>query len=213
MLRTASLVAVAVVTAVGPCTVASAQPPTSTAVRRLDTASTLGARPTTNLVLTVRGCNGCVIGIQRAIAATSPARPKRPQYWDGPSGTVRKGRLVLRVPTRDTAGMSFTIRTPWEDDVTNAVTNIVLGYPTRSAGSRVSVRAARTAGRATACWAGTSHPRARFHVRVRKIHARTLEGKPGQAPLAWASPTKRVLAGTWATTWRGNIGNQDAYIC
>jgi hypothetical protein len=109
--------------------------------------------------------------------------------------------------------MSFTIRTPWEDDVTNAVTNIALGYPTRSAGAGVSVHAARTAERVTACWAGTANPRARFHLRVRKIHARTLEGKPGQAPLAWASPTKHVLPGTWARTWRGNIGNQDAYIC
>lgn len=213
MFRAATAVAVAAVTALGPWSAATARPTTTGTAQRAAVPRTVAARPTTKLVFAVRGCNGCVIGVQRALSDTSRARPKKPRYWNGPSGTVRHGRLVLQVPTRFTAGMSFTIETPWEDHVTNAVTNIALGYPTRSAGGRVSVRAARTADHATACWAGTSKTRARFHVRVRKIHARTLEGEPGQAPLAWASPTTWVLPGTWSKTWRGNIGNQDAYIC
>ncbi len=178
-------------------------------------ASSVKAPARTKIVFKVKHCNGCRIGVQRALESGTTVRPKRPGYWPKRERSVKvhHGRAVLHVPTRYTSGMSFTIDAPWAADITNAVTNIVVGYPGVPANARVGKKHARHARHATACWAGTHRAKVVFHLRVAKVRGKVLGGGHGQTPLAWTNPTKRTVPGTANRTWRGIIGNQDAYYC
>lgn len=172
-------------------------------------ATPAGAAPMTTITFTVTGCEGCTIGVQRALAPGSHVRPTRPAYWSGPSGIVAGGKVQLRVPTARTSGMSFTINAPWQGEF-GAVANVVLGAGGRG-GAQVSERAARQRKRATACWAGTDASAADITVLVVPV---TLEGYDGpvDAPLAWASPAVATV-GPLTDTYRGTLGNQDAFYC
>lgn len=177
-------------------------------------APTSSASAMTRIVLKVKHCDGCTIGTQRALDSDTSVRPRHPRYWTGPSGTVRHGRVVLLVPTARTSGLSFTIDAPWADNVTDAATNVVLGYPGRPARTPVSKHAARHAGVATACWAGTARDTIRIKIRVAKVRGPILGGGGrGVTPIAWANPTAHTVPGTATSTWKGTLGNQDAYYC
>ena len=86
------------------------------------------ASPTTTITLKVTGCEGCTIGVQRAITGGNPSKitPAKPTFWEGTPVKVKSGVATLKVPTANTSGMSFTIAAPWESG-TNFVSNIVLG--------------------------------------------------------------------------------------
>ena len=167
------------------------------------------AAPRTTVTLVVAGCDGCTVGMQRAINTNSTITPHRPTYWNGRKAKVTAGRVTFSVPSAYTAGMTFTISTPWEGG-TGFVANIVLGDST-TGGKPVSVTKAKSRKMATACWAGTSSATATIRVRVTRV---TVEGynEPATAPLAWASPTVPTV-GPLDKTFSGTMGNQEAYYC
>ena len=176
---------------------ASSKPPTSS--------------KTTMIRLVVNGCEGCTVGVQRGIEFGNPnkIRPARPDYWNGKKADVVNGVVVLKVPTRYTSGMSFTLTTPWEGD-TGAVTNIVLGSSVPT-GTTVTTAQALATPQATACWAGTTQPEATLDVQVAQINVEGYSG-PTLGSAAWASPTVDTV-GPLTATHKGTLGNQEAFYC
>lgn len=174
-------------------------------------APTAQSAGTTTITFKVAGCNGCTIGVQRAIESGNPhgIQPATPDYWSGPKAKVRNGRVVLRVPTDYTAGMSFTIAAPWEGG-TGFVSNIVLGsrVPT---GSTVTPAQQLATRRATACWAGTTKPTATIKVSIARVLVQGYEAK-ATAASAWASPTVATV-GPMSRSVKGILGNQEAFYC
>ncbi len=78
--------------------------------------------------------------------------------------------------------------------------------------SFVSRRAARHADRAEGCWAGTDGDDVRLSFRVARVRARTLDGHRTRIPLTHAPPSMS----SWkpvVKTYKGTIGNQDAFYC
>ena len=107
--------------------------------------------------------------------------------------------------------MTFVLNPRWAN-ATNAVTNIVTRYAHTEAGQRITNRVARQKNRATACWRGTSQRRVVLDVRAVRFAAPAFGGGQGYALRAWFNPLRRSLP-PMQQTWRGTLGNQDAYIC
>ncbi len=159
----------------------------------------------TRLVLHVTGCNRCSIAPQHAVNGHL-------HVWTAPYQRVGSDhRAVFRVRTALTHGLSFVFRAPWEGN-TGAVPNIVTAYRGHAVGSFVSRDSARHGRRAAGCWAGTTVRRVRLDFHVSRVQARTLDGHPTRIPLVYATHTlpswKPVVS-----TYKGTIGNQDAFYC
>ena len=165
------------------------------------------ASPTTTITLKVTGCEGCTIGVQRAITGGNPSKitPAKPTFWEGTPVKVKSGVATLKVPTANTSGMSFTITAPWQ--TANFVSNIVLGSA-RPAGSTVTSSQQAATTQATACWAGTAKTAVTIKVQVVKASV----GGGATAASAWATPTVATV-GALADTTKGTLGNQEAYYC
>jgi hypothetical protein len=160
-------------------------------------------RPMTTIVLRVTTCAHCPIFVQQALDDGT--------YWTSRTHHVRAGKVTFLLPTRRTRGMTFGSNPRWPN-VTDAVTNIVTRYAHTKPGQIISNDVARHKKRATACWSGTSQPRIVMQVRIVKFSARAIGGGPGHAMRAWFKPMKSSLP-PMTHTWRGTLGNQDAYFC
>lgn len=167
------------------------------------------ASETTQVTLVVRGCEGCTVSMVRALSADGDVTPSRPRYWEGGSGKVTNGRVSFSIPTGITSGVSFTISAPWEGN-TGSVSNIVLGAGPEG-GKGMTVNQAKGRKRATACWAGTGESEVTIRVSVARVKVGGYDG-PATAALAWASPTVPTT-GPLDSTYKGRLGNQDAYYC
>ena len=153
--------------------------------------------------LRVKTCRHCPVYLQQALTDGT--------YWKSPVHHVRGGRATFTVATRRTHGMSFVLDPRWAN-VTDAVTNVVTRYAGMSPGQRISNAKAAHEKRGTACWAGTSSHRVSLVVRAVKFKAKALGGGPGHALRAWFNPMTTGTA-PLMRTWRGTLGNQDAYYC
>jgi hypothetical protein len=160
-------------------------------------------RRMTTLVLRVTTCAHCPVTLQQALDDGT--------YWNSRTHHVRGGRVTFTVPTRRTHGMTFAMNPRWAN-VTDAVTNIITRYAHTAPGDVISNQVAKHKKRATACWAGSSRSRIVLKARVVTFSARALGGGPGHAIRAWFKP---MMAGLppMSRTWRGTLGNQDAYFC
>lgn len=191
---------------------ASAVPAAAAVPDRVPAAVPSTTATTTAIVFKVKGCNGCSIGAQRAISYNSTTKPHQPDYWNGPSATVRNGRAVLRVPTAYTRGMSFTLIAGWEVN-RNAVPNIVTRIAGKKAGQKVSSRAVARATKATACWAGTTRSKVVLRVTVKRFWAKGLGiNVYGWASRSYMSPMVRSVSPLQSTD-DGTLANQEAFYC
>ena len=163
----------------------------------------------TTITLQVSGCDGCSVGVVRALSSPSQAKPPTPDFWTGPTGEVVNGIVTIQVPTAYTQGLSFSVAAPWEGN-TGAQTNIVLG-DSSAGGATVGPSEAKSRKEATACWAGTSAAEVVIPITVVKTILSGIGG-PATAALAWASPTVPTI-GPLNQTVKGTLGNQDAYYC
>ena len=118
---------------------------------------------------------------------------------------------VFHVLTSRTQGLSFVLTAPWEGD-TGAVSNIVTRYAGHKVDSHVSRAAARSAGHAEGCWAGTTLDEVRLDFHVSRVRAKTLDGHRTHIPLAYATHTMSSWKPS-VKTFKGTIGNQDAFWC
>lgn len=164
------------------------------------------AAPRTDLTLRIRGCDRCTVQLQHAIDGEAE------HVWTSRQQRVGADhRVVFDLRTARTHGLSFVLRAPWGGD-TGAVPNMVTRYAGHRVGRVVHRVAARHARRAEGCWAGTRAASARLRFQVDRVRARTLEGRPTKAPLVYS----RHTLPSWkpmVRTYRGTIGNQDAFYC
>lgn len=159
----------------------------------------------TTLTINAPGCEGCEITAQSALTSDYE------DVWQSSPVEVVDGVATFRVPTDRTAGLSLTLRAPWERRL-GYVTVVAMRYAGTQAGDVVSKREARGKRRASACWAGTTEPSYEMTLRTRKV--RVVGVGPGRVPgtLAWAhttqdwlAPVRRVLDGV--------MGGQDIDFC
>jgi hypothetical protein len=159
----------------------------------------------TTLHLHFKGCDRCSVQLQHAVTG-------RPHVWTSTSKRIGADhRVVFRLRTSRTAGLSFVLRAPWEGG-TGAVPNIVTRYAGHAIDSHVTRTAARHARRAEGCWAGTRLDDVRLDFRVARVPGRTLDGHRTQMPLVYATHSMS----SWkplVRTYKGTIGNQDAFYC
>lgn len=172
-------------------------------------AAPASATGTTEVTLVVRGCEGCTVGMVRALSTDGNVKPSRPQFWEGGSAKVSNGRVAFSIPTDITSGVSFTISAPWEGN-TGRVSNIILGDGAQG-GQRLTATQAKDRRRATACWAGTSAAMVTIRVSVARVKVQGIGG-PATAALVWANPSVSTT-GPLDSTEKGTLGNQDAYYC
>lgn len=158
----------------------------------------------THIHLRVKYCPRCPVYLQQAFRGDVSS-------WTSQTHRVRYGRVQFTVPTRRTHGMSFVFNPRWAN-VTNARTNVVTRYAHTQVGDYISNRVAKRKHRATGCWAGTNERRVHLLVRAVKFRGPALGGGPGHALRAWFRPMTESTP-YWQRTYRGSIGNQDAYFC
>ena len=161
------------------------------------------AAPTTRLTLQVPDCDGCTIGVASYLQGSM-------DVWSAESRKVKDGSVTFAVPTDRTAGLSITVRAPWEG-ATGYVTNVALRYQGQQPGDKVGFTAARASTRASGCWAGTTEDAVTIKVKVRRVQ---VEGYGGKVPgtLAWAPVTQDWLR-PLVPAWHGVVGTQDVMPC
>lgn len=162
--------------------------------------------PRTSLTLVVKGCDRCSVQLVHAIEGqaahvwTSRLRRVGPDH-----------RVAFGLRTALTHGLSFVIDAPWGGN-TGAVPNMVTRYAGHRVGTVVTRDSARAARRAEGCWAGTAADTARLAFQVDRVRVRTVDGHRATAPLVYSHYTLP----SWqpmVRTYRGTIGNQDAFYC
>jgi hypothetical protein len=159
----------------------------------------------TTLHLHITGCDSCSVQLQRAL--NNPTR-----VWTSSEQKIGSDHsAVFHLRTSRTHGLSFVLRAPWEGG-TGAVPNIVTRYAGHRVDTKIGRSAARHGKRAQGCWAGTTVDDVRLDFHVARVSGKTLDGQPTQMPLAYATHTMSSWKPT-VKTYRGTIGNQDAFYC
>lgn len=159
----------------------------------------------TTLRLHITGCDHCSVQLQHAVNG-------RLKVWTTKQQRIGPDhRAVFHLRSSRTRGLSFVLRAPWEGN-TGAVSNVVTRYAGHRVDSAISRTAARHAAKAQGCWAGTSLGDVTLDFHVARVAAKTLDGKDTRLPLVYATHTMS----SWkpvVKTYRGTIGNQDAFYC
>jgi hypothetical protein len=166
------------------------------------------AAPRTVVTILAPHCNGCSFSINQGI--WDDTAPDGVRYWNGPSGTVRHGKLKLRVPSEHLRGASIAMTAPWEGR-TGYTTTVAMRYAGHRVGDRVTVREARAARRATACFAGTDARALTLRLTTKRV---PVEGTRGRTPgtLAYVKSTQEWLS-PMRRTYHGVLGSQDLDVC
>jgi hypothetical protein len=157
----------------------------------------------TKVVLFVKDCDGCQVGLQQAFKYQHTV-------WSRARKPVVDGRVTFRVPTRRTRGLSITVLPDW--DVTGAIPNVVIRYAGRKVGSKVTAHAAASKKHAYGCWTGTRRAKVTLRVQVSAYETIGYNGNPGYGARAWLTKTHRAL-GPKQRAYHGSLGNQDAFFC
>lgn len=166
--------------------------------------SASAAEPSTVITMRVAGCEGCTITPVQAVTGQS-------SIWTGTAVTVKGGQAQFTVPTSRTAGMSFNLDASWRVDI-NAEPVIVTQYQGFAAGDRVSAAQAKSAKKATACWAGTNEAAITLSVRVGRVMTAGFPSGRAKVPLAYFVPTLATTGG-FSDTVKGTIAQQEAWWC
>jgi hypothetical protein len=162
------------------------------------------ATPTTHLTLDIADCEGCEVAVASYLRDSET-------IWDSAKPkVVTDGSVTFKVPTDRTAGLSITVRAPWEG-ATGYVTNVALRYKGTQPGDKVGFTLARASTRASGCWAGTTADTATMKVVVRKVQVEGYGGKVA-GTLAYAKVTQDWLR-PLVRTWHGVVGTQDLMPC
>jgi hypothetical protein len=160
---------------------------------------------TTRLRIHVTGCDACSLQLQHAVSGKA-------HVWTSARQRVGADHVArFKVRTTRTHGLSFVIRAPWQGD-TGAVSNVVTRYAGQPIDNRVTRTEARHGKDAEGCWAGTTSPVMRLSFDVARVPAKTLDGHATLLPLAYATHAMS----SWkpmVKTFKGTIGNQDAFYC
>ncbi len=175
------------------------------ALTALATAPTPAAEPaaTTRVTFLAPDCDGCTLGLINARWDE--------EVWESPRRTVRDGKVTFRVPTAMTHGMSVAIRAPWEGG-TGYVTHVAFKYAGQEPGDEVTFAEARHAGKASACWAGTTADSTTISLATRHVTVPGYDGENTPAALVYTSITQDAMV-PMRKTFRGIVGSQDVNFC
>lgn len=164
------------------------------------------AEPRTRLTFTVDGCEGCEIQLVNALRT----RRTDVRVWSTKVREVRDGTVTFRVPTKNTSGMSATVRAPWEGH-TGYATTVAWRYDGERVGDPVTLKEAVTKKRASACWEGVRRRAVTVPLVVEEVEVDGVrERVPGSIAFvptteSWRKPMREV--------WDGVLGSQDVNIC
>lgn len=176
--------------------------PTATATSPLQPA----AEPRTRLTFTVDDCEGCEIQLVNALQT----RRTDVQVWSTKVREVRDGKVTFRVPTKNTSGMSATVRAPWEGQ-TGYATTVAWRYNGERVGDPITLEEAVTKRRASACWEGVRRRAVTVPLVVEQVEVDGVRARvPGSIAFVpttegWQKPMREV--------WDGVLGSQDVNIC
>jgi hypothetical protein len=160
----------------------------------------------TALTVTIDDCEGCRVQLHQGFEGGA----QQPQLWESAERTVRDGRVTFPVLTRRTWGMSVTVRAPWEGH-TGYLTTVAFRYAGKRVGQPVTLREARAADAASACWAGTRRARVTMPVVVERVR---VDGVHREVPGSIAyTPTTEDWTSQPRAAWDGVLGSQDFDLC
>lgn len=160
----------------------------------------------TSLTFTVDDCEGCEVQLVNALQT----RYTDVRVWSSRAKEVLDGVVTFDVPTKNTRGMSATVRAPWEGQ-TGYVTTVAWRYNGKAVGDAVTLAEAVTRKRASACWDGTRRRDVTVPLVVEQVEVegvrRTVPGSIAFVPTtaSWQKPMREVVAGV--------LGSQDVNIC
>lgn len=160
---------------------------------------------TTQVTFLAPDCDGCKISLIHATWDDTE------DVWESRQGTVLDGKVTFRVPQQMTHGMSAAIRTPWEGG-TGYVTHVAFKYAGQATGDRVTIGEARHAGKASACWAGTTADSATIKLATRHVTVPGYDGEHTPAALVYSTVTQDALV-PMRKTFHGIVGSQDVNFC
>lgn len=153
----------------------------------------------TTIVLKIDNCKGCKIQPAQSRDGSSP--------WVGENRLVRKHKVVFRVPSKRTRGLTFVLDDPRPNDL-DARPLIVTRYRGQPVGSTVKGAEARKAKRASPCWAGSRRDKVVREVAVRRFET----GKGVRGTRLWFRKTAQS-GRPYSKTFHGVIPVQDLYSC
>ena len=194
--------------------------PAALAITALALTATLSRRPqvpapaaadqraaTTRLTFTVEDCEGCEVQLTNA-RRTLDADVVH--VWSSRPRAVTDGKVVFRIATRRTWGMSVTVKAPWEGH-TGYATTVAWRYGGKLVGDTVTLEEAVTKRRASACWEGVRRRNVTVPLVVEEVEVDGVHGRvPGSIAFvpttsSWLPPMRR--------TFDGVLGSQDVNIC
>ena len=162
---------------------------------------------TTTLTFTVEDCEGCEVQLTNA-RRTLDADVVH--VWSSRPRAVTDGKVVFRIATRRTWGMSVTVKAPWEGH-TGYATTVAWRYGGMLVGDTVTLEEAVTKRRASACWEGVRRLDVTVPLVVEEVEVDGVHGRvPGSIAFvpttsSWLPPMRR--------TFDGVLGSQDVNIC
>jgi hypothetical protein len=168
------------------------------------------AAPRTALTFTVDDCEGCEIQLASALGTYAEADAGQVDFWHSRTRTVEDGSVTFHVPTRRTAGMSATVRAPWEGQ-TGYLTTVAWRYNGEQVGETITLEEAVTKTKASACWEGVRSREVTVPLVVEKVRVmgvrKEVAGSIAFVPTtqSWLRPMREV--------WDGVLGSQDVNIC
>ena len=164
-----------------------------------------GAKRTT-LTFTVADCEGCEVQLVNALQT----RYTDVRVWSSRAKEVSDGTVSFNLPTKNTRGMSATVRAPWEGQ-TGYVTTVAWRYNGKAVGDAVTLEEAVTKRRASACWDGTRRRDVTVPLVVEQVEVDGVRDRvPGSIAFvpttaSWQEPMREVVGGV--------LGSQDVTIC
>jgi hypothetical protein len=159
----------------------------------------------TTLTIHAAGCEGCEITAHSALTSDYE------DVWESKEVEVVDGVAMFRVPTDRTAGLSLSLRAPWERRL-GYVTVVAMRYAGAHPGDTVGYRDARTERRASACWGGTTEQSFEMTIRTRKVRVDGVGRGRVPGTLAWARTTPEWLPPV-RRVYDGVMGEQDIDFC
>jgi hypothetical protein len=151
----------------------------------------------TDLTLVVPRCEDCVI----TLFSYDGLNP----IYSSARAVVVDGSVTFTLPSARTAGMSVQVDPPWANS--RSETYVAWRYSGTEIGDSVSLKDARSKGRASGCWAGTVNEAVTLKIKVRRI------SQGGRAtPIAWAPVTESFVK-PMERVRKGVLASGDVLAC
>jgi hypothetical protein len=172
--------------------------------------------PMTKITITLANCSGCTVTPEQAILKVNSkgGTVGTPVDHTYASATFHHGKAVVHVPTKHTAGLSFSLTGPHFAALPDANSVATLRFQGRAVGATVTTYGALRSKKGSWCWAGTAKSTASIHLHLHHFHALNDGGQRETYYTFWATPGLAVWTGqNMQRTVDGGLGTQEAPYC